>query len=174
MKYMKFALAALVAAALLTTTTMAATNAPVSTTGQWSLTLAGAGSTATTGPSDTAFGTTLSLGHTGTLLLPFEAGLRQGIAYSSTDGGNVLLSTRLYADWTLMRLGSVELLAGVAVGPDYGNQTLQWRLAPELETRLWLKDDVYVFGRVSYGFVLNDSVTAEDKLVYGLGVGFRF
>lgn len=167
----------LLATALFATAAGAATNALVAkatdTADQWSFTLSGNGSTTTQGDAESLFGTTLSLGHTGKLILPLEAGIRQSVSFNGKDE-DVFFTTRLYSDWTLFRYGSFEFLGGGSVGIDYGNQSLVWRAAPEVETRLWLKSDVYLFGRVSYGFKLNDGAGAEDKLGYGIGIGLRF
>jgi len=176
MKLIKSLGVLLATTALFAITAGAATNAPVVTAtdpaNQWSLTLSGNGSTTTQGDAESLFGTTVSLGHTGKLILPLEAGVRQSVSFNGVDG-DVFLTTRLYADWTLVRYKSFELLGGASVGIDYGNQSLVWRAAPEVETRLWLKSDFYLFGRVSYGFKLNDGAGAEDKLGYGIGIGVR-
>ncbi len=179
MKYIKFVLAALVAATLLTTTTLAATNAavvatPASDLGPWTLSLGGGGTTTLGGDSDTAVGAQFELGHDGKLVLPLTAGVRQGIAWSESEGSDWQFSTRLFSDWTLIRLGSFEIDAGGNAGLNYGTSAEpKWTAAPEVVARLYLKNDIDTFVRVEYPFDLTNG-RAEDALTYILGVRVRF
>lgn len=180
MKYMKFTLAALVAAALLSTTTFAATTAvaPVAPTGhdlgQWSLSLSGNSTVTTATPSTVVGGAEFALGHTGDLVLPLELGVRQGIGYTSGNGHNWAFGTKAYVDWTLVKLGNLEFDGGLNGGATYGNTALAWTVAPEAVARLWLKRDVNVFVRGEYPFALNPSPVAQNKVLVALGLQIRF
>jgi hypothetical protein len=179
MRYIKFALAALFAAALLTTTTLAATNttvvaAPASDLGQWTFSLGGGGTTTLGAGSDTAVGVQFELGHDEKLLLPLTAGLRQGVAWDESDGSNWKFSTRLFSDWTVLRLGNIQLDVGGNTGLNYGTTGApKWVAAPEVVGRLYLKEDIDTFVRVEYPFDLTEG-HAENALTYTLGVRIRF
>lgn len=179
MKYIKTIIGALVATALLATVVNAApsTNAPVvSSEGQWTLSLSGTGATATKSPSDSVIGAQIALGHTGKLILPLEAGVRQGFGYASANGGTALFSTSPFVDWTVLKLGNLEFDLGGNVGATYGNTPLTWKAAPEGVVRLYLKQDVDLFGRIEYPFALNgnNGPVAQDSLVYTIGLRVKF
>lgn len=140
---------------------------------KWQLTLGGSGTTTTVDDSQSAFGLNASIGRTGHLLLPLEAGLRQGIAYASPNGGSTTLSTRVYVDATLVHYKAIDFFAGGNVGLAYGNMKSQWRAAPEVGLRCWLWPNVAVIGRVEYPFDLNDG-SATDTLEYFVGLQVAF
>jgi len=157
-----------------------ATNAPVAVETvkaapapeAWVLTLGGVGNTVTTSGGDTAFGVDLSLGRTGHLLLPLEAGVRQSVSYSD---GDTTLNTRLYSDWTLFTVvKKVDVFTGVAVGVQYGNQNPSWELAPEAGVRWWLKKDVAAVARAEFPFAIDDSWKYKDDVRYFLGFAVKF
>ena len=161
-------------------TVSASTNAPVAvetvaapvTPGAWVISLGGAGSTTTTGNSDTLFGADLSVGYTGKLLLPLEGGVRQGISYDST----AVFSTKLYADWTLFSFATdrVDVFAGANAGLTYGDVQATWTAAPEAGLRLWVKHDVSVLLRAEFPFQLNDGAEYTDTVRYFLGFQVKF
>jgi len=176
-KITKWIVGAFCAVALLTSTfaaTTATVKAPAQTVQaeQWTLTLGGVGNTATTSGTDTAFGADLSIGRTGHLLLPLEAGLRQSVSYGDST---TTLNTRLYSDWTVVSLfnNKLDLFAGAAVGLQYGNQKPSWEIAPEAGVRWWLKKDVAVLGRAEVPWDL-DGWEFKDSVRYFLGVQVRF
>jgi hypothetical protein len=182
MKYMKFVMAAIVAAVLLTTTTFAATDpapvkltAPASDLGQWTLSLSGVGASALNGSklNNSTVGGEFELGHSGKFILPLDAGVRQGVGYSDANGSSWQLSTHVFSDWRVVKLGNLELGAGGNVGLSYANQPLKWEASPEVVTRLYLKRDVDLFGRVEYPFDLNAG-RSENSLRYTLGIRVRF
>jgi opacity protein-like surface antigen len=180
MKYMKL-LGVLVASVLLATSVVAApaTNAPAADSGlgQWTLSLSGAGSTSLTSDSkydSSAVGAQFELGHDGKFILPLTAGVRQGVAWGDSDGSEWQFTTRVFNDWTLIRLGNLQLDAGGNVGLNYGTKgEPRWVAAPEVVGRLYLKKDVDMFARVEYPFDLNAG-RAENTLTYVLGVRIRF
>jgi hypothetical protein len=65
---------------------------------------------------------------------------------------------------------------GGNIGATYGNTPLVWKAAPEGVVRLYLKQDVDLFGRVEYPFALNGSSSpvAQNSLVYTLGLRVKF
>lgn len=170
MKKLTILLAGILCALAITTSTLAAesTNAPADTA--WTLTLGGTGATTTSGNSQSAFGADLSIGHTGFLVLPLEAGVRQQVTYN--DGATVL-TTKLYGDWTLFSVSRLDLFAGANVGLSYGNTPLAWTAAPEAGVRLWIKKDVAVIGRVEYPFEINN-LKPSNTLSYFLGIQVKF
>ena len=173
MKYIKTLVAALVATALFTTSAVAATNtSTVSSAGEWTLTLAGAGSTTIGNNSESVIGAELGVGHTGTVLLPVEVGFRQKFSYASA-GREFNHGTKVYFDVTVLRFKSLEVLAGANAGATYGDSSLAWTASPEAEVRLYLKKDVYAFGRAEYPYDITKS-EFKDTLDYVLGIGLRF
>lgn len=178
MKSIKTVLGVLLATALFAFTTGAATNAPVVTqtpvaTSDWTLSLSGAGSVGVDSDADAAFGTEFELGHDGKLILPFNGGIRQGIAWSDTDGSAWNFSTKLFADVPVLRLGSVQFDVGANVGALYGDTDTVWTAAPEAVVRLYLKEDVDVFLRAEYPFDL-DKLEAVKTVSLALGIRVRF
>ena len=179
MKYIKTILGVLFASVLLTTVATAATN-EIATKDvdkdHWTFSFAGGGASDLGGGtlnSSTIQGD-LSIGRTGRLVLPLEVGVRQGFGYSDVNGATWRFSTKLYSDWTLVRLGNLQLDAGGNVGALYGTRAEpSWVAAPEVVTRLYLKKDVDLFGRVEYPFNLREG-RAQESLVYTLGVRLRF
>jgi hypothetical protein len=180
MKYIKTVVSMFVAVLFATAVYAApATNAPVATTttdaGRWTLSLSGAGQSAIKSSklNNSSIGTEFELGHSGQFILPVNAGVRQGIAYSDANGSSWNFSTKAYADWTLVRLGNLEFDAGGNVGVGYGNQTLTYEASPEVVARVYLKKDVDLFGRVEYPFNLNPAAS-ENTLRYNLGLRVSF
>ncbi len=159
-------------------TAVKATNAPVvvetvkvpAPAEAWVLTLGGAGASTTGNDSSSAFGLDVSIGRTGHLLLPLEAGLRQSISYGDSD---TTLNTRLYSDWTLLTYKKFDLFAGGAVGLQYGNQKPSWEIAPEAGARYWLKKDVAVVGRAEVPWDL-DGWKFKDTVRYFVGFQVKF
>jgi opacity protein-like surface antigen len=138
--------------------------------GEWVVSLGGAGATVTSGDTSTGFGADLSVGYTGEVILPVELGLRQGITYSDSD---TILSTKVYADWTLFTVKTVDVFAGGNAGLAYGNTKPEWELAPEAGVRWWVKDDVAVLGRVEVPFDM-DGWEYKDTVRYFLGFQVKF
>lgn len=154
-------------------TANAATNTTETVKEQWALTLSGVGSTATSGDKSTAVGADISIGRTGHLLLPLEAGVRQKFAYS-THNDDVVAGTALYSDFTLFTLfKKVDMFVGGNVGAAYGNTPFVWTAAPEAGLRFWLKKDVALYGRAEFPFNLN-SVKFNETITYVLGLQVRF
>lgn len=160
--------------------TVGATNAPVAVetvaapapANAWVVSLGGSGDTVTSGDSKTAFGADLSVGRTGHLLLPLEAGVRQGISYNTT----AVYSTRVYADWTVLSLAqkTVDVFAGANIGLTYGDIQAAWTAAPEAGLRWWVKKDVAVLARAEFPFQLNDTADYTDTIKYFLGFQVKF
>jgi opacity protein-like surface antigen len=178
MKYIKTLVSALAALALLATTAIAATNAPAVPTAPaaadaWTLTLAGAGSTTTSGDSHSSIGAELGIGHTGKVLLPVEFGLRQKFSYDSAGNNSFNYGTKVYNDFTLLKIWQLELQAGGNVGATYGETSLRFSVAPEAVAKLYLKKDVWAFGRVELPYNVTDG-RLENRLDYTLGVGLSF
>ena len=172
-KYTNWLVGAFCAVALLTTPAVFAADGvsdPVPAEA-WTVSLGGVGSTVTSGDTATVFGVDLSIGRTGNLLLPVEGGIRQGVSY---DGDSTTLgTTKVYLDWTLFTVKTVDVFVGGNAGVTYGNTKPQWEIAPEAGFRLWLKDDVAVLGRAEYPFDL-DGWAEKDTLRYFLGLQVKF
>lgn len=170
-KYIVGALCAvvLVSSAFATDTNVVKTSKSLFPGEQWAVTLSGAGAT-DTHANDTAFGVDLSVGRTGHLLLPLEAGVRQSV---SLNNDVTLLNTRLYADFTLLSYKHVDLFAGGAIGLQYGDGDTSWELAPEAGVRLWVKKDVAVIGRVEVPWNV-EGWEFKDNLRYVVGFTVRF
>src|SRR5690606_16100511 len=113
------------------------------------------------------------LGRTGKFILPIEAGVRQGISYSTQGSDDWVFSTRVYNDWSLVRFGNLELLAGGSFGAVYGNTPIAWTVAPEVVGKVHLKDDGWAFVRVDYPFDIGRG-RSVDSLNYTLGLGFSW
>lgn len=135
----------------------------------WTLSLGGSGTTTTTGDSQSIFGATFDVGHTGFLLVPLQAGLRQSFGYNSQDSGTTLFDSHLYLDATVLKYKKLDLFLGGEIGLTYGNTPLLWSGGPEAGVRFWLKQDVAFVGRVSYPFDINNN-RSEDTLKYFLGI----
>jgi len=138
----------------------------------WLLTLGGVGNTITTSDGDTAFGVDLSIGRTGYLWFPLEAGLRQSVSYSD---GDTVLNTRLYSDWTVFSLfdKKVDLFGGVAIGLEYGNIHPSWEIAPEAGLRWWIKNDVAILCRTEVPWNLEEW-EFKDNVRYLFGFQVKF
>lgn len=168
-------------ALLLVTSTFAATNTvatvsldvPPASEETWTLTLGGVGATATDNNGATAFGADISIGRTGKLLFPLEAGVRQSVSYGD---GSTLLNTRLYSDWTVLSVidKKVDLFVGGNIGIIYGNTTPEWAVAPEGGARWWVKDDVALVGRVEAPFAIGNDLTFQNGVKYFLGLRVDF
>ena len=181
MKYIKTLISALFAVTLLVSVAVAApsTNAPLVSSpaglGEWTVSLAGGGSTAfnSNDQDATVVGGEVQIGHAAKLILPLEVGVRQGVGYANSGNSSWLLSTRIYSDVVLVKFGNLQFDAGANVGVIYGNTTLTWVAAPEVVGRLYLKKDVDLFARVEYPFNLNEG-KAENRLDYTIGCRIRF
>lgn len=175
MKFTKTILGVLFASALFTVTALGA-DATVPTgkdLGQWSLSLGGSGAVTTGNSSTVNSGGFIELGHTGDLILPLEFGVRQGVGYAT--GNQWALSTHVFNDWTLVKLGSLEFDAGINGGLTYGNTPLAWSFAPEVVGRLWLTKSVNTFIRGEFPFdITSNGVRVENKVGLTLGLNVRF
>jgi len=163
----------LVSAAYAAPSTNAVVAEPTGALADWAVSLSGKGATSTGDNSDSAIGAEIQLGHSGNLVLPLEAGVRQSISYSDVSGASWLLGTKVYSDWTLIKVGNLQFDVGGNIGANYGDTKLTWLVAPEVVGRLYLKKDVDVFARLEYPFDLNAG-KALDTLVYSLGLRVRF
>lgn len=148
------------------------TNDTVVSPNAWVISLGGVGSTATTANNDTVFGADLSVGYTGNLLLPLEAGIRQGISYDSS----AVFSTRVYADWTLFSIFNdrFDVFVGANAGVTYGDIQSVWTAAPEAGFRVWVKQDVAILARSEFPFRLNDGAEFSDSVRYFVGFLVKF
>ena len=178
MKNMKTLVSMLAATFMLASVTYAApsTNAPLVTSvglSPWTLSVAGGGSSALTGDKNSAVGTQFQVGYLSKFVLPVEFGLRQNIGYSGANDSSWLFTTKVYSDWTVLKLGNLQFDVGANVGPTYGNTSLTWTIAPEVVTRLYLTKTVDLFGQVEYPYNLN-SGAAQERLNYVIGLRIRF
>ena len=182
MKLVKTLFGVLFASALFTVTAIGATNVvdtkSTLSPDQWKMSLAGSGTIQTESPSGDIIGATFSLARNVTVVIPSEVGIRQGIGWANRpdeNSGAWVLNTTLFNDWRIVKLGSVELLAGGRVGTTYGNTEMTWAGGPEAEARLWMKKDVYTFARVGYDFAFSDDgIKSKNAVDLVLGVGFSF
>jgi hypothetical protein len=167
----KMLLAALCAMAL---TVQAQTfGTPAETEETWNFTLSGAGTTVLDG-STTAFGLEFSLSKDFEFVLPWELGLRQGVAYTS-EGNDIFLDSTLFLDWRVLRYKGFELLLGGYGSYTYGNIDGAVSAGPEAVVKVWLKKDVYAYGRVGYDFSFEDDACRDyDTIRYGAGLGLKF
>jgi len=184
MKYIKTLVGAFVALTLLTTAVQAApstnTTATVQQTvsdlGLWTFALSGQGNTTINNSStkvSSNIGAEFQLGYITKIVLPAEVGVRQGIGYADANSASWMLSTKVYSDWKVVRVGNLEADAGVNVGATYGNRPINYTASPEIVGRLYLKKDVNLFARVEYPFDLSAG-KSQDNLVYTLGLQVRF
>lgn len=141
----------------------------------WVISLGGVGQTATASETSTALGLDISIGRTGFLLLPVEAGVRQNVAWSTDDSG--VFSTRVYSDWTLFSLKGntkFDYFVGANAGLTYGDVQSFWTAAPETGFRWWLRKDVSVLGRAEFPFRLSDGAEFTETITYFLGFQVKF
>jgi opacity protein-like surface antigen len=155
-----------------TTTTTTVERVEDDSKGEWSLTLGGTGSTLTKGSNTSNLGVDISIGHTGHLILPLEAGIRQNVSFGGSDNSTVLV-TRAYSDWDIFKIGKLDFFLGGNVGLAYGNTPLTWTAGPEGGVRYWIAENVAAIGRVDYLFNLNNG-TSNNALGYFLGLQVRF
>lgn len=147
---------------------------------QWVLTIGGTGVNDTQFSRNTQYGMDLSLGRTGHLLLPMEAGIRQSINYSDAlnayNKNGVILNTKAYADWTLLSYKALDLFAGGNIGAIYGNTTLGWEGAPEVGARVWLNKNLALIVRAEYTFNLASCTVSpgQDTIRYFAGLAIKF
>lgn len=183
---------------------VAVTTTPASTTAflmgqspttdpQWVITIGGTGATGLDGNLDSAFGVNFSIGRTAQLLLPFEYGLRQSFNYTSGNDAyvvcngptcvfypekesSILMTSKLYADWTLVKLGPIDLFAGGNVGVTYGDTMPLWTAAPEVGVNIWLTKtrNMGIEGRVEFPFDLGTNPGFQDAMTYAVGLKVRF
>jgi hypothetical protein len=177
MKYIKMLISTL-SVALVSTVVYAApsTNLPLVASSElspWTLSVSGGGSSALVNDKNSVVGTQFQVGYLSKFVLPVEFGLRQNIGYSGGNGSSWVCSTKIYSDWTVLKLGNFQVDGGVNVGPAYGNTTLTWTISPEVVTRLYLTKTVDLFGRVEYPYNLNVGATA-NRLDYVIGLRVRF
>lgn len=160
---------------------------------QWVITIGGSGATGLDGNLDSAFGVNFSIGRTAQLLLPFEYGLRQSFNYASGNDAYVvcngptcvfypekesslLMTSKLYGDWTLAKLGPIDLFAGGNVGITYGDTMPLWTAAPEVGVNVWLTKtrNMGIEGRVEFPFDLGTNPGFQDAMTYSVGLKVRF
>jgi hypothetical protein len=146
---------------------------------KWNFSLSGGGITAMGGTKDTVFANEFGMTYNGLFGLPnqFETGLRQGIAYSSADAtGGVWGRTAIPVDFNFTIYKNLKAFVGFENSVAYGdNMYAKWQISPEAGIKYQLKEDLYLFTRVNYDFVLNSNVGRnEDAIRYGVGISFSF
>lgn len=161
------------------TAVKASTNAPVvvetvkSAPEAWVVSLGGSGAQSTD-VSEGGFGIDLSIGRTGHLLLPLEAGIRQSVIFTDVNSdATTLFTTKVYGDWTLLTVKRLDVFAGANAGLTYGDTTPQWEIAPEAGVRLWVKDDVAILARAETPWN-PDGWEYKDTVRYFLGFQVKF
>jgi hypothetical protein len=112
-----------------------------------------------------------------------EASIRQSINYTDI-GGPVAFngSTRLAGDIHLPLGDQNQFLPfiGANIGYDYGKGLSDtWEAAPEAGIKVFVSNDVFLFGEVEYQFFFRNGGGVNNgfkngEFVYSLGVGFRF
>lgn len=146
---------------------------------KWNFSLNGGGITAVGGAKDTVFANEVGMTYNGFLGLPqqFETGIRQGIAYSSATGvGGVWGRTAVPFDWNFTIYKNLKAYAGFESGVAYGDgMNAKWMLSPEVGFKYYVKEDLFLFTRVNYDFVVNSNFGRdEDAIRYGIGIGFSW
>ena len=138
----------------------------------WLLTLSGGGNTTLNSGGSTAIGLDVGVGKEGKILLPVEAGIRQGVHYVS-NGDDVVFDSKLYFDVFPIKFHRFEVGAGINGGVVYGNTPIVYSVAPEGVVRLWITEKAGIFGSVDYPFDLGKQVLG-DRLTYKVGLIIRF
>ncbi len=140
--------------------------------GDWTLTLAGSGS------SDRDFDST---GLTGAGVLGYfftdqiEFNFRQGISYFDSQGASSQFSgsSAFGADFHF-DLDKWQPFLGAALGYRYGDGVEDDFFAvPEGGLKYFVNNTTYIFGSVGYQFGFEGS-SANDLWIYALGIGFRW
>lgn len=136
--------------------------------------ISGSGNTSIGGGTHSSFGTSLTYGLS--LASNAEATLTQGISYSDAGGTAIGGSTKVGG---LFFLGSfakiIKPFVGVEGGALYGNNQLNWSVSPVVGARVYVKSDVYVYGKAGYDFNLTGrTFTGGDTASYSVGVGWSF
>ena len=138
----------------------------------WILSLSGNGNTTLGSGGETLVGADVAVGHTGKILLPVEAGLRQGFGYAS-QSDTAIFDTKVYFDVLPLKFSRFEAGLGLNVGATYGNTPIVYSASPEAIVRFWLTEKAGIFGRVEYPFDLGDNELG-DRILYSLGLVVRF
>lgn len=146
--------------------------------GQWELILSG------TGTNDKDFdngsgGVNIELGYY--LTEDFEAGVRQTLGVAAVEDGDDTwnASTAAFVGYHF-DLGAVRPFIGASLGYLYGEDVDETFVAgPEAGLKWYVKDETFIYGRVSYDFFFEDSDDADDqfddgRFNYVLGIGFNF
>lgn len=113
-------------------------------------------------------------------LEPLEVGVRQQVGMlGGDDDWNFNGSTAVFADYHF-DLGAFRPFIGASIGYLYGENVDETFIAgPEAGLKWYVKDETFIYGRVSYDFFFEDTDDADDaaedgRFNYVLGVGFNF
>jgi len=178
MKYVK-TLTLITFTSLLTATAAPSTNLLSSTKsdiGLWAFSFSGKGNSTlnnTHTNNNSTVGVEFQIGYNTKLILPTEVGVRQSIGYSNSKVESWNLSTKVYSDWNVIRVGNLETDAGANFGVSYGSQVGDWSISPEIIGRLYLKKDVDLFCRIEYPYDLTYG-SFQNNLAYNFGLRLRF
>jgi hypothetical protein len=125
----------------------------------------------------TYFGPTISLSLEAPFIphVPVELGVRQGIKYSS-DQNCTLLNTEAFADLNVKLSKRWVVYAGPVFKVLYGTCTTgNQTIGPELGVKYYIWEHLFVTGKGSYDFSINDIESRKSDYVgYSLALGFSW
>jgi hypothetical protein len=139
------------------------------------LSVGGSGTTSVD-TSNTSFGANVGVSYEGLFNVPLEVGVRQGINYSDVDGSTVGGSTGVALDLNFYASKRLAVFGGVATDVRYADGVnLAWFAGPEAGVKVYLFQEVFVFGRVNYDLRVNErDGDTEDAWRYTVGMAVKF
>lgn len=144
--------------------------------GSWELTLGGSGSNDQ--DFDTgSFNLNADLSHYFSRNL--SAGVRQSVWYSDFGGTDWNASTAIFGQFHFGD-GALRPFVGLGLGYLYGDSVQSTFFAgPEAGLRYYVKPETFIYGRMTYEFLFEDSDDISDqfdegRFVYTVGIGFNF
>lgn len=114
---------------------------------------------------------------------PLSIGIRQQLGLADGDDVDFTwnAATNVFVDYHF-DFGAFRPFIGASLGYIYGDEDIvedSFIAGPEAGVKWYVKDETFIYGRVSYDFIFEDSDDADDALEdgrfnYVLGIGFNF
>lgn len=145
--------------------------------GDWEFTIAGGGNNDKDFENG-AFSTVFDIGYY--LNDDWSVGARQGFGFAGdNDDLNFDASTSVYTNYHF-NLDRWRPFIGASLGYIYGEDVEETFVAgPEVGVKYYIKEDAFIYGRMTYEFLFDSADDADDRFddgrfVYGLGIGLNF
>lgn len=112
----------------------------------------------------------------------WAVGVRQSLGIVGGNNDSWDASTAVFVDWHFWDIGSLRPFVGASLGYLYGDDDVVDETGTaglEAGAKWYVKDEAFIYGRMSYDFFFDDSDDVDDgfddgRVNYVVGIGLNF